>query len=249
MKLKAINGRWMIWTTNAIAEWDGLSGDPTLDSGWEACRFRSMQRELKYGDIFFDVGTEHGAISTVIAREFVGAENMVLFEPSPEFWPNIEKHWRHNGLNHPLGCWSGFVADTSDPGVSVLASRVWPDGATADVPEVPGMAYRYLNDSRGIPKISLDDYIDRSGIHPTAVNIDVEGAELLVLKGLQQELGNRYSNLSLVWVSIHPDLMERDFNDTKQELLDYMAARGTGWNATHLGTDHEEHFLFERVPF
>lgn len=245
MKLKAINGRWVIWTTNAIADWDGLTGDPALDSGWEACRFRSMHRHLVYGDTFFDIGTEHGSISTVIAREFVGAENMVLFEPSSEFWPNIAKHWNFNGLAKPLGFWDGFVGEVSSP--DIYLSTDWPGGSDdMRLPETDGMAYRHLARPGEIQTISLDDYTKISGVCPNAINIDVEGAEMLVLKGSTKLLtSSDNDSLKWVWVSIHPDLMIRDFDNTKQELLEFMSS--LGWQAEYLGTDHEEHYLFERI--
>ena len=56
---------------------------------WESARVKSMEKELNRGDILFDVGSETGWCNLVYAK-IVGPENMVLIEPSPEFWPNIK---------------------------------------------------------------------------------------------------------------------------------------------------------------
>lgn len=240
MKEKVVNGRWAIWTTDVIADWDGGTGDYSARRGWEFERMESLQQRLKYGDVFFDVGVEHGWLSTIIGREFVGAENMVLIEPSPEFWVNIRKHWQYNGLNEPLGCFEGFFSNESDDVTDV--SDDWPASANLGHQEVPSMSYKSMHVEHGIPiaTITLDDYISASEHMPDAINIDVEGAELLVIEGAQRALKVRHP---LVWISIHPGMLRRDFNSDPDD-LHYLMER-LGYKGTHLGTDHEEHWLFE----
>lgn len=261
MKKATVNGRWVLWLPDNIAEWDAITGDASLDSGWEACRFRSMQRHLRYGDTFFDVGTEHGWISAIIAREFVGAENMVLFEPGPDMWINIRKIWEYNGLATPRACWDGFVGlDTDSVLVHELGSGDvdlavvdvlpvvgdWPKCANASKPEVGGMPYGSLLSNSSRATITIDDFIVETKAYPKAINIDVEGAELLVLRGAQNELDDP-EGVEHVWVSIHPDLMEA-FGHIPEDIFAFMAKRDYGrWQHEHLGTDHEEHHHFWRT--
>lgn len=246
MKQKLVNGRWMIWTTDAVAEWDGGTGDPVAKRGWEYVRFRSFRENLRWSDVFFDVGVEHGWISAVLGQEFVNPAGMHLFEPSPEFWVNIRKIWRHNNLDQPGGMIPCFVSDHSDLMVGLVAENPfdgWPATADVNAPEVGGMAYRTLHAPGLIHSITIDDYVHISAVYPDAINIDVEGAELMVLRGAASVL---QAGVPCVWVSIHPDLME-NYGHSKEELLDYM--RRLNYEATHLGTDHEEHWLFTPEPF
>ena len=235
MKQKVVNGRWVIWTTDSVADWDGGTGDYSIRRGWEFARFESLQENLKFGDVFFDIGAEHGWMSGIIGREFVGAENMVLFEPSPEFWINIRKVWQYNGLNEPLGCYQGFVSDTT----TQWPQEGWPAAADPDAIEHPSMAYRRIGANDVPSSITIDDYVATARHIPNAINIDVEGAEGIVIAGATRTLRN-YS--PLVWVSVHPDLMERDFQTTKSEFLELMGEQG--YEGEWLGTDHEEHWLF-----
>lgn len=234
MRQRLINGRWNIWTTDAIADWDALSGDPSVPSGWECERFTSMQQTLSYGDVLYDIGTEHGALSTVIAREFVGPENMVLMEPSPQFWPNIRKHWRYNGLADPAGFWSGFVGPSDSPGVDSAMFKSWPSDGTE--PEVGGMPYASLVSPGKIPMVMVDTFA--MSTPPRALNIDVEGAEYGVLLGARATMNALSPH---IWISIHPDLLERDFGSSKDQVLDLLVAHG--YDPVHLGTDHEEHWF------
>ncbi len=249
MKKALVNGRWQIWLPNSIAEWDAITGDPVARRGWEYERFESFRRHLRWDDCFFDVGAEHGWISAIIAREFVNPEVMVLFEPSPEFWGNIRRTWVHNNIDPPLACFQGFVSDHTDmlPGfVNADAFDNWPACADIDAPELGGMAYRSLSHPGDIHSITLDDFADITGYAPTALNIDVEGAELMVLRGAIGLLTDPMQRLRNVWVSVHPDLME-NFGHTDAELRQFMS--DAGWMGRHLGTDHEEHWRFERAPF
>ena len=235
MKQKIVNGRWVVWTTNVVSKWDGGTGDYSVRKGWEFARFQSLQENLKYGDVFFEVGAEHGWMSAIIGREFVGAENMVLFEPSPEFWVNIRKTWQYNGLNDPLGCYQGFLgAETT-----VEPQEGWPEAATLLAPEHPSMAYRTIGAADVPATITVDDYVRLTGHVPDVINIDVEGAEGYVISGAVETLK---THKPLVWVSVHPELLVRDHNSTKEEFLDLMAQQN--YSAEFLGEDHEEHWLF-----
>lgn len=240
MKRRVINENkdWNFWVPDSIADWDA-------PSHWERERLASMQRHLKPGMVLYDIGVEHGWLSAVYGG-FVGHENMVLVEPSPEFWPNIRMTWQHNGFPGPL---AAYVAFAGDKVAGEPFSDVWP--AAADGPECGAMAYRYIGQHVDIPTITIDriaventyeDWesraIDRDGT-PDAITIDIEGAELLALQGATDVLEQCRP---LVWISIHPDLMERDFGYTDTELHIFMAEMG--YHGKHIHTDHEEHWLF-----
>lgn len=235
MKPRTINEieEWTFILPDSIADWDA-------PSHWERARCQSMWSILKPGMTLYDVGSEHGWLSALYGT-FVGHENMVLIEPSPEFWVNIHKTWVANGFADPAYCWPGFVADESD-GPPWISGSDWPSFADVDAPEIGGMAYRYLGGEHPIPRITIDDLVSLSGIVPDAITMDIEGAELVAMRGAARTLR---TYRPIVWISIHPDLMERDFGHTKRELKEFMM--GCGYDADLLEIDHEEHWLFRPV--
>lgn len=228
MKLREINEKpeWTYWVPDSVADWDA-------PSHWERERLASMQQRLSHGDVLYDVGVEHGWLSAVYGA-WCGYENMVLIEPSPEFWPNIKGVWQANGFPGPIACYQAF-AGAEVKGEPV--NDVWP--AASDGVEVGGMAYRYMNQHFDIPTVTIDSIVHEHGCD--ALTIDVEGAELLVLQGAEETLEER--NLQ-VWVSIHWDLMERDFGHTPDQLHAYMDS--LGYYGKHIHTDHEAHWLFRK---
>lgn len=209
-----------------LASWD-------VFDYWEQERTESMRHHLNHGDILIDVGAEHGWLSTVYAK-FVGPQNMVLVEPTTVFWPNIKATWEHNCDRPARLCYAGLAAaTTTDPRPMTPG---WPGCADGEL--IDRNAYTYLHDNDSTPRIRLDDLAARAGILPDALTIDVEGAELEVLTGATGLLGD----VRFVWVSIHPDLMLRDYGTDPEELRAFMADHG--YIGEHLATDHEEHYLF-----
>lgn len=227
MKARTINERpdWTFIVPDSIADWDA-------PSHWERERLASMEALLKPGDVLYDIGTEHGWLSAVYGS-FCGHENMVLVEPSPEFWPNIRLTWQHNGFPGPIDC---YVAFASDEVVGSPIGDVWP--AAADGDEIGAMAYRYIFNPTDIPSITIDE-IARRTRPPAAITIDIEGAEVLAIRGALDTL---MRDRPLVWVSVHPDLMERDFDMHPDELHSLMA--GCEYRGKLLNIDHEEHWLY-----
>jgi FkbM family methyltransferase len=162
---------------------------------------------------------------------------MVLIEPSEAPWPNIRQTWNRNIDCPPMATYRGFMgSETNDEHPCFTP---WP--AETDAPLVVSISYKYLWESADdCPQMTLDDFIAQSRCVPDAINIDVEGAELAVLRGAENTF--KFTKRPLVWVSLHPDLMRKWYNTTEDQVHEFMAS--CGYTGTHLATDHEEHWLF-----
>jgi FkbM family methyltransferase len=213
-----------------LAKWD-------VYEYWEKERLLSMEKHMSPTDVIFDIGAEHGWLSAIIAKYFT--EKIVLFEPTPEFWPNIKAVWEMNNLPIPLACFQGLVG--GDNSGEYINYDAWPDVAQGDY-LCPKNKYYYLHDSNdAIPRISIDNFCAMSHIKPKVLNIDVEGAELQVLNGALRTLLN---DKPMIWVSIHPDLMQRDYKTDRPDILHDLLWR-VGYEGKHLATDHEEHWFYK----
>jgi hypothetical protein len=67
--------------------------------------------------------------------------------------------------------------------------------------------------------VQLDDYARRQGRPPTLVKIDVEGAEVLVLRGCRELLAQGATEFL---IELHPETMPQ-FGATAREFLDGLA--------------------------
>ena len=156
---------------------------------------------LKPGSVFFDVGAHHGWVS-MWTLPLVGKEGKVIsFEPSPANLSILE--WHRTSNNFPQ--WAivpkavsdvdaekeFFLVDTGDSPMNSL---------TTGVPGTPLMSGRDIRKII-IQTITLDTFCSQDSLRPNLVKIDVEGAELLVLRGAAKLLDECYPTIIL---AVHP---------------------------------------------
>jgi len=211
-----------------LASWD-------VFSNWEKERTIAMAKNLKKGMVLYDVGTEQGWLNIAYAK-MVGPENMVLIEPTPIFWPNIKAIWERNYEVAPFYCVPALVGDKEQGETSI--THAWPKQAKGDL--VDKNAYTYIHDN--LDKVSMTTIDAIAALQyapPDAITIDIEGAELLALRGAKNTLKKHHP---LVFVSIHPDLGERDYGLKNGEVQEYLAQ--FGYKGKHIATDHEQHWFF-----
>lgn len=218
-----------------LADWD-------VFDYWEKERTESMQENLNQGDVLFDIGAENGWLSAIYAQ-MVGGENMVLFEPTPEYWPNIKLTFEKNALGVPRACYTGLVsnrslkAKTNNP--EALAIGDWPIEATRGE-LLENMKYRYVHEHGAMTdQISIDNFVKKTGIVPRALTMDTEGAEIAILEGAKKTLKD---NDVLVWASIHPELATKNGYGDTENIHELM--KSLGYSEKFLATDHEDHWFF-----
>lgn len=186
---------------------------------------------LKEGMVVYDIGAENGELS-VLAGNIVGGENVHIFEPNKDYFPNIKAIWEANNLNPPFNCFNGYVGEKTSDWINFI-----------ELNEVEGEIFTGClhpnNIDTPMETLSLDDY-SAAFMPPDVIMMDIEGAELSVMKGAKELLQN-YS--VIFFISIHkPEFIKHRSNGTKEDLLKIFS--DNGYQAIHLATDHEEHWKF-----
>lgn len=190
------------------------------------------------GGCVFDIGTEEGDFPALWASWH---NDVVLFEPNARVWPNVKAIFDANGLA-PLATFAGFASETDgDRDVEFLggigtSAPVWPSSAGG--PVIGDHGFCNLAERDDIPRLTIDT-VAKLTVNPTAITIDVEGAELRVLRGAERTLREARP---LVWVSVHPEFMRDMYGDTVGELWLFM--NDLGYERTFLTQDHEVHDFY-----
>ena len=162
---------------------------------------RWVDQCLRPGDTFFDIGASCGLVSLRAARRVGPQGRVVAFEPSPVMARFLQYHCRVNRLRNTTAV-PQAVADTDRPADFFLlngglSSRNSLTIGADNTPYVqPGEKLRIA-----VATTTLDRYTEQSGQTPDVIKIDVEGAELLVLKGACGLLRKRRPALI---VGLHP---------------------------------------------
>lgn len=243
-----VNGRWQLLLPDhraARPEWPW----------WEATRLAAMHhvitrlvaawelgRHQSDRPVVLDVGAEEGDFPALWST---WGANVMLAEPNPLAWPNIAAIFTANHLVEPLVAFAGFLAehhgDTTEA-TDALEVLSWP--ACADGPVVGDHGFCQLGQRPDRPQTTVDWLCDHTSVVPDVITMDVEGAELMVLRGAELQLVRRHPH---VFVSIHPDAMDEPYalDQGVQRVREWMATCGYPWaEHVHLATDHEQHWWF-----
>jgi FkbM family methyltransferase len=171
----------------------------------------ALMRDLTPTDVFFDVGACIGVFALHAARR---CREVVAFEPEPELRRHLESNVRLNRLwnvvvvPHALGERSGVAA-------------LFTDGPQGKSPSLRDAGYEHQVQ---VQIRSIDGLVaGREVAAPTVIKIDVEGAEMLVLRGMAQLL--RSSPPRRIFLEIHPALLA-GFASSETEVADLLRAAG-----------------------
>ena len=138
----------------------------------------------KPNNVVFDVGAHYGWLTVPMSR-LVGVNGKVVaFEPNPR---NLENLVDNVVKNHCVNTHivPAAVSDQTQTGVKFWDNLQNDLGTTGSLFEVESGSFLTVVDA-----ISLDDFIEKEGIKPDIIKVDVEGAESLVVSGLSKYLKN-----------------------------------------------------------
>lgn len=209
---------------------------------WEEGRLLSMHAHLKPGMVLYDVGAEHGDLSTLYATwitedscdfpddhedhnpdgcwcdeiEMPAGGGVVLVEGSDKFWPVIKATFEANGLT-PLACWAGFASDVDSP--ESERGPGWADPSWTVDGEWPSWAQGDAVAHHGFKSLVESKEtipnltFDTMALHGApAPDALTIDVEGAELRVLHGADEILHRDRPLVWVSIHPTLIAHDYN-------------------------------------
>jgi len=159
---------------------------------WNPEEYTAFRAAVRPGATVLDVGANVGAYTLLFAR-WVGANGKVVaFEPAPEAAAGLRRHLELNELSSTVDVQQCAVSDSAGTARFACAEA---NGANAIVVGQPGTA------AIEVATVTLDAFCSRNRIVPDVIKIDVEGAELDVLRGARQVLA--FGGLQ-VFLELHP---------------------------------------------
>lgn len=171
----------------------------------QAALFESL---IHPGDVVFDVGA-HVGYYTLLAVALAGRRGRVFaFEPEPANFTFLKKHVTLNGhanitvVNAAVGDRRGDVL--FEYGTGSGTGHV----ASGDAAEPsPSLGARTPHEPLLVAMLTLDGFARENATQCQAIKIDVEGAELAVLKGAQTLLRDAKP---IIFLSTHGAELHRD---------------------------------------
>ena len=172
-----------------------------LDESYEPETVDWLRSVIRPGDTFLDIGANVGLISLEAAL-LVGPEGRVVaVEPSPGNIVALRRHIELNGMSRRIVVVEAVCA-AEDGGSATLAIPGDQIGEIGSGPTL--MTHQYLTGTERRLKVrrrSLDCLCRDLDLRPKAIKIDVEGAELEVIRGACETLED---SRPIVWLAFHP---------------------------------------------
>jgi len=202
-----------------------LELDPVMESmyygTYQTDLVALMERVLRPGDSFIDVGANVGYVSA-IALSRVGRNGQVhAFEPVPQYADRLRQvqqdNPRYNLQVNP-------VALADQPGTATICITNLPNiGWNTMVPQFMGR--KTVQAEVEVPVTTLDRYLETNPVpNLRLIKIDTEGYEFPVLKGIQQTLKTLAPSPILV-VEVAPAAYP-NLGTSLGELADFMDSLG-----------------------
>jgi FkbM family methyltransferase len=187
--------------------------DSRVSASFEKPVIEDLVRSLEDDDIFFDIGANFGRYSCLVGTAVPTAQ-VFAFEPNPEAASVLRGNLRWN-------CIDAHVIKTALSNREGETSLDLQEGAErASIQDESGPT----SDSITVRMITLDNLLEREGLpHPSVIKVDVEGAELKVIKGMRATLPIK--DLRLLYCEVHPHLMKK-MGDKESELFAYLDEAG-----------------------
>lgn len=146
-----------------------------LDAHYEQGKFEAVLDPIRPGDVVFDLGAHQGLYTLAMMQRVGAGGRVVAFEPCPASFRVLRRNLDLNPERARVVLEPLAVAGTSG------TTELWVDEADLTSSSLTSRAGRPVR----VETVSLDDYCARTGLRPRHLKIDVEGAELDVLRGAE----------------------------------------------------------------
>lgn len=160
---------------------DLIGKDIYANGMFEKAESKFVMKFLKSGMVFFDVGANLGQYTLLAANRVGAAGHVHSFEPSSRMFAELKYNVELNSFSSV--CTLNNVAISNNKGTARLS--VYEPGA--EVYASLGTQHRGntpIVRHESVKTITLDAYVREQGIdHVDLIKMDIEGAELLALKG------------------------------------------------------------------
>ena len=160
----------------------GAQAFALLTGTHEAPVQEALRRHLPPGGALIDVGSNIGGMA-LIAAAIVGPEGQVVaLDPQAECVEAARTNAEHNGYSHMTVVHAAAGASCGEAEIIVVSDSLWTRAASVGEHEL-----EIRRDTVGL--ITLDELVASGQARPPdVVKIDVEGAELEVLAGMERLL-------------------------------------------------------------
>ena len=170
-----------------------------------------LNKIVKPGDVFLDLGANIGYFSLLVATNFPSVK-VISFEPVQELFQNMNDNISLNSIKN-ISTVHAAVGETSEEKELFVAA---PDNLGMSSFYQPG---NYSGKTERVKVVTIDDWFKTSGLSKMdVIKLDIEGSELAALKGMKEILQKQKP---ILIVEVNPETLSM-FNLKPFDIYDYL---------------------------
>ena len=187
---------------------------------------------LTSSDVLFDIGSCIGMIAVHAAKKGV---RVVAFEPDPGYRSRLSSNLKLNGIeNVQIVDW----AVSEEPG----ETKLYTEGMGGRSPSLRRSGWRRAVKVR---TETIDHALERGELpRPTVLKLDIEGAEILALKGMKNLLQSDRAP-ETIFIETHPEFLPQ-FGSSESEVLTLLESWGYVSSYKNIRSG-ESHHVYKRA--
>lgn len=166
---------------------------------WNSVEYDAFRAAVRPNDTVIEAGANAGAYTILFAQWVGPSGRVVAFEPDPFASVGLASHIALNRVQDRVVAVQAAVADERARRLRFASFESSGISRLAKDQELPGTRVQEVD------AISIDRYCEARGLTPSVIKIDVEGAELAVLRGARRTIARAGRSLHL-FVEMHPHL-------------------------------------------
>jgi FkbM family methyltransferase len=163
---------------------------------YEAELQAAVREWVQQGWVAYDVGANIGYVSIMLAKAVGPSGQVYAFEALPANLERLRTHLALNDLTEQVQVIAAAVVDQYQP----VHFLVGPSGGMGKAEGSAGRRVEYI-DKIDVPGVSLDDFVYQQGNpQPQIIKMDIEGGEVLALKGMSRMMAEARP---LIFLELH----------------------------------------------
>jgi FkbM family methyltransferase len=204
-----------------------------LQHGGETQYLTAMLQHLRADDVFYDIGANVGLVCLHAARRC----RTVAFEPDPSFLQRLRTNLELNP-NLEVSIVPMAIGDVDGP------VTLFTDGAEGNSPSL--VHQRGEQGSVQVKATTLDTLVQAGDLpHPTVLKLDIEGAEILALRGAKSLLHDGDLAPRSLFLEVHDSFLG-GFGSSAEEVITLVRDAGYTEIGYQAQRAREQHLILTR---
>jgi len=197
----------VLWSTGALP--DLLTRHLLFEGTYQEDVIQALLHLCHPGDTVFDVGGHHGYMAIVAGKSVEPKGRVVSFEPNP-----YSRKWLEYNIKLNASANIEVVASAVSSSKGHVVLHIQKGTCSWNTSIFSGsFSDKYDTEDIEVETITIDDYVQETGLVPSLIKIDIEGAELLALQGAMMTIATYRPVLILELNPIAADAAEVSLED------------------------------------